>query len=265
MRNFYFQLVFLFLICSKIFSQELIQVTDETLTVNSVSAINGHTRNTAEITLPEKTKGYIYRISVTPKGSNALSNSLFDLLQTIGSTNISLTSSFAKYAIKNGDNNSVDAFIFDNVVDANNFLNKRDGHWSLCKSMLNRVSCCFASQECIGRKVYFGFRNNNAMQGLNVRLEIVALVDQSLSANYKYSYPISNTTDKEVRYLISTDNINWEEIQLRNGYKFSHLVSVAELYFKITTLRKSVAYKITPNERYKIYWNTNGYLDLTRY
>jgi len=247
------------------FPQELVQIIDETFTVNSISAINGNTRNTTKITLPEKTKGYIYRISVTPKGSNALSNSLFDLLQTVGSTNISLASSFAKYTIQNGDNNSVDAFIFDNVFDADNFLSKKDLNWSACKMMLNRLSCCFASQDCIGRNVYFGFRNNNTMQGLNVRLEIVALVDQSLTANYKYSYPISNTTNKEVIYLISTDNINWEKIQLRSGYKFTHLIDAAELFIKINTERKSVVYKLTPDERYKVYWNIKGYLDLMRY
>lgn len=259
--------IFVFLIfTSKFFSQELVQVTDETITVNSTSAINGYTRNKTEVIFPEKTIGYIYRISITSKGANPVNNSLFGLLQNIGSTNISLASSFAKFAIQNNDNNAVDAFIFSNVYDADNFYSKKDQNWSACKSMPNRVNCCFATKECLGKQIYFGFRNNNIMQGLNVRIEIVALVDKASSSDYKYSYTINNSSGKELKYSLSLDGINWEETQLRNGYLQTHTIDKNEVYFKIFTDNlKFVTYKLTPNERYKIFLNSQGLWDLIRY
>ena len=172
---------YLLILCSilaeSIYAQELVQVTDETLTVNSVTAMTGYTRNKTEVTLPDRTSGYIYRISVFPKGTNPAGPSLFSLLKKLGSSNISLASSFAEYAIANNDNSSVDAFIFSSPDDANNFYAKKDGYWNACKSMPNRVSCCFATKECMGKEVYFGFRNNNIMKGLDVKLEVVALVE----------------------------------------------------------------------------------------
>lgn len=99
---------------------------------------------------------------------------------------ISLASSFTKFAIKNNDNNAVDAFIFNNVFDAENFYAKKDGNWTSCKIMMNRGNRCFMSKECLANKIYFGFRNNNTMQGLSVRLEVVAIVDSNSQVSFKY-------------------------------------------------------------------------------
>jgi len=248
-------------------AQELVQVTDETLTVNSTTSITGNSRNKTEVTLPEKTKAYIYRISIFPKGKGAVNNSLFDLLKQIGGANISIATSFAQFAIKNNDNASVDAFIFNNTYDADNFYSKKDGNWSACKSMTNRVSCCFSTNECMGRQIFFGFKNNNIMQGLDVKLEIVALIDTSLRSDYKYSYTIDNSANKELKYLISTDNLNWQETSLRDGYQKIYTFEQKEIYFKIKTDNfKFSAYKLTPNERYRIFWNTKlAKWDLMRY
>lgn len=267
MKKSYLVVVFVFLVSfSKLLSQELIAVTDETITVNSTTAINGYTRNRTEVILPEKTTGYIYRISIFPKGMTSKNTSLFDLLEDIGSPNISLASSFAKFAINNNDNNSVDAFIFNNIYDADNFYSKNDDNWNACKSMLNRVSCCFATEECIGQTIYFGFRNNNIMQGLDVRIEIVAVVDKTSTYDYKYSYTIDNSSDRELKYNVSIDGANWEETQLRSGYHQTHTIGKKEMFFKIFTDNfKYVTYKLTPNERYKIFLNENGIWDLIRY
>lgn len=265
-RKYFISIFVFFTFNSKFFSQELIQVTDETLTVNSTSAISGYTRNKTEVILPEKTIGYIYRISIFPKGENPVDNSLFDLLQNIGSTKISLAGSFAEFAVRNNDNNAVDAFIFNNVYDADNFYSKKDQNWNACKSMPNRVNCCFATKECIGRQIYFGFRNNNIMQGLNIRIEIVALVDKTTTFDYKYSYTINNSSGKELKYSLSLDGINWQETQLRSGYLKTHTIDKNVMYFKIfTDDLKFVTYKLIPNERYKIFLNTQGLWDLIRY
>jgi hypothetical protein len=248
-------------------AQELVQVTDEMLTVNSTTSALGHTRNKAEVSLPEKVKGYIYRISIFPKGKTVVDNSLFDLLKQAGGSNISLASSFAQFAIRNNDNNAIDAFIFNNVYDAENFYARKDGSWSYCKSLLNRSSCCFATTECIGRQLFFGFRNNNIMQGLDVKLEIVAMVDTAMKASYHYSYTINNAADRELKYSISTDNIHWQESTLRNGYQQTFTFEQQEIYFRIQTGDlKMAAYKLIPNERYKIIWNVNaGKWDMARY
>ena len=239
-------------------SQDLVQVTDETLTVNSTTAMSGYTRNKTEVTLPEKTKAYIYRISIFPKGKTSVDNSLFDLLQQMGGAKVSLATSFAQFAIKNNDNSAVDAFIFNNTYDADNFFAKKDGNWNACKSLPNRVSCCFSTKDCIGRQIFFGFRNNNLMQGLDVKLEVVALIDTSLKSDYKYSYTIENAGNRELKYSISLDNVKWEETSLRNGYQQTFTFEKQEIYFRIRTDNfKLSSYKLTPNERYRIVWNTN--------
>lgn len=268
MKKTHIKLIILLLFfASELYSQELIQVTNEVLTVNSTTAYSGYTRNKTEVNLPEKTIGYIYRISISPKGSSLADNSLFDLLESMGDIKISLASSFAKFAIKNNDNNAVDAFIFNNTFDADNFYAKNDGNWSACKSMMNRASCCFASKECISNKIYFGFRNNNAMQGLDVKIEVVALVDKNSTIDYKYSYSINNSANIELKYSLSLDNINWEEKSLRNGYLQNLSLEQKEIYFRINSENsKVVKYKLTPNERYKIFWNAKLLCwDLTRY
>lgn len=244
--------------CTSVFAQTLVQVTDEMLTVNSTTAMSGYTRNKTQVTLPEKAKAYIYRISIFPKGKSSVDNSLFDLLQQMGGAKVSLATSFAQFAIKNNDNSSVDAFIFNNTYDADNFFVKKDGNWNACKSMFNRVSCCFSTKDCIGREIYFGFRNNNVMQGLDVKLEVVALIDSSLKSDYKYSYTIENSSNKELKYSLSTDNANWQEATLRNGYQQTFTFEQSEIYFRIRTDNFKVSsYKLTPNERYRIIWNTN--------
>lgn len=241
----------------EILSQELIQVIDETLVVNSSTAIGGNTRNKTEVTLPEKTKAYIYRISIFPKGESSIANSLFDLLQQMGGANVAMASSFTQFAIKNSNNNAVDAFIFNNTYDSDNFYAKRDESWSACKSMANRVNCCFSTKECIGKQVFFGFRNNNITQGLEVKLEIVAVVDNSMEADYKYSYTIENPTGRDLKFQISTDKTNWKDYNLRDGYKQIFTFEQQEIYIRIYTDRlKFSSYKLGPNDRYRIIWNT---------
>lgn len=266
--TYFLTTLFLTSLCySNLSAQELVQVIDETITVNSTTSMTGYTRNKTEVTLPEKTKSYIYRISIFPKGESSVDNSLFDLLNKMGGPNVSIATSFAQFAIKNNDNSSVDAFIFNNTYDADNFYSKKDANWSACKSMPNRASCCFSTKECIGKQIFFGFRNNNIMQGLDVKLEIVAVVDTSLKSDYKYSYTIDNGSDRELKYSISSDNITWQETSLRNGYQQTFTFEQKEIYFRIKTDNfKFSTYKLTPNERYRIFWNANlAKWDLTRY
>jgi hypothetical protein len=256
--------IFLFLFTS-LNAQEYQSVIDETIVVNSITAITGYTRNITEIALPEHTVSYIYRITITLKGSPDKSTPLLSFINNSSDIGLAGVSRLSQYAIKNNDNSAVDAFIFNNVYDANDFYSKNDGNWAACKSMANRTNCCFESTECINSRVFFGFRNNNVAQGLNVRLEVIAKVDDS--ADRKCSYTISNATNMELKYYVSVDNVNWEESTLRSGYHMTYNNSFKELYFKINSTNSAfVNYKIFPNERYKIVLNSEKSIwDLIRY
>lgn len=243
--------------CQALQAQELVQVTDETITVNSIMSLTGSTRNTTAVKLPERTKAYVYRISVSPKGKNTVTQSLMQQLMKLGGAEFALAASVAQLAIENNDNDAVDAFIFTTVYDADDFYSKKEGNWGACQIMLNRASCCFVSEQCMGRNIYFGFRNNNVSKGLNVRLEVVAIVDDMQASAYTYSYNISNGSNRELTYGVSIDNINWEENSLRNDYRQTFNFAQQELFFRIhTDVYKSSVYKLVPNERYRIFWNT---------
>jgi len=248
-------------------AQSLVQVLDETITVNSIYALSGNTRNKAEIRLPEKTKSYIYRISVFKKGEGGINKSLLEILNDFGGAKVSLMTSFANFAVKNNDNLAVDAFIFNNIYDAENFIGRKDGNWSACKSMPNRQNSCFVMSQCLNRDVFFGFRNNNISQGLDVKLEVVALVDSTQKADHLFSFKIVNSSGREIKYLISKDEQNWEQDNLRHSYFKSYSIEQRYMYFKIyTDKQKFVYYKINPEDRYKIIWNTNkAMFDLIRY
>jgi len=237
------------------YSQKYIDVTDETLTVNSRTALLGNTRNITSITLPEKSIGYIYRVSVFPKGNADAANSLFKLIRSVDPST-ALATTLMQFSIKNNDGNSVDAFIFNNTYDADNFYAKNDNNWSACKSMPNRSNCCFSTNDCINRTIYFGFRNNNISQGLDVKLEVVAIVDSSKLSNYSFSYTVQNGTDREIKIQISNDDLNWAEKSLRSGYQETYTLEQSKMYIRIyTTTDSFVHYKLDPAERYKIIFN----------
>jgi len=253
------------LLFTKLNAQQYQSVIDENIVVNSTTAMAGYTRNITEVTLPEHTISYFYRITITAKGASDESTPLLSLLKNSADIAIAGMSRITEFAIKNNDNHAVDAFIFNNVYDANDFYSKKDGNWTACKSMANRSNCCFESSECINNRIFFGFRNNNVAQGLTVRLEVIAKIDDSLAS--KCSYTISNSTTTELKYFISVDNITWEESILRSGYHMTYNNSLKELYFKINTSDKAfVNYKIFPNERYKLVLNSEKSIwDLIRY
>lgn len=252
----YLSLLLFLLLGPSLLAQDLIALLDETLTVNSMTALTGNTRNTASATLPENAKGYVYRISVAKKGESPVGNGLFALLKKFGSTNISIGASLAQFAIQSNDNEAVDAFIFNTVYDADNFYKKNDGNWSACKSMYNRVNSCFSSNDCVGERLYFGFRNNNIRQGLDVRIEVVAIIDTSTSAARKYSYTIVNFTNTELKYSISLDKTDWKPITVRSGYQHTFTFEETQIFIKIYTGNTNfVLYKITPDNRYKLIYN----------
>jgi hypothetical protein len=259
-RNSLLTIIFLFLGLTQVNAQKLVEVLHETITVNSTSAMSGYTRNTVEVQLPQGTIGYIYRISVFKKGGVSVGNGLLDLLSTVPIAEVKIGANLSKYVVNNANGGAVDYFIFTNQEDKNAFYGKRDDSWNSCKSYPNRVSSCLSSNECINRKIWFGFRNNNISQGLDVYLEVVAIVDEvkSQSSQTTYGFKITNETTVVVNFQLSLDGINWQEFSLKPSYFNNYNFQQPEIFFRISTQGAGTAqYKIGYNDRYKIQYNPN--------
>lgn len=246
--------------------QQLIDVLSEKFTVNSLTALNGNTRNFAEVKLPDNATGFVYRLTVNKKGNGNLGNSLFTLLKQRGGY-IAFGASLADFAIQNGDGNAVDAYIFTNSYDKDNFYAKNDRQWNYCKALPNRTNCCFSTNDCLGKRIYFGFRNNNTMQGLDVLLEVVAVIDSTgTQASASNTYSITNATDREISYEVSQNGLIWEKATIRAGYINNHTSPNQELKFRIFTGRFPILYILRPQERFRIIWDaTKAKYDLVRF
>jgi hypothetical protein len=236
-------------------AQQYSNVTDETITVNSKTSLSGSTRNITNVELPEKTIGFIYRISTFSRGNADVDNSLFKLVKSV-EPSTALVTSLMEFAIKNNDGNSLDAFIFNNTYDADNFAAKKDGNWTACKSMMNRGNCCFPTKDCLNHRIYFGFRNNNISQGLDVKLEVVAIIDTVKGKAQTYSYTLLNSTANELKFYVSYNDTAWTINSLRANYQATFTFEKPVIYVKIYTNAMSfVHYKLTPDNRYKFVFN----------
>ncbi|ADB40000.1 hypothetical protein [Spirosoma linguale] len=248
------------------FSQELVEVLSETFTANSITSMSGSTRNVAEVQLPRGSIGYTYRISVFKRGRVSIGNGLLSLLQSVPMSQLTIGANLAQYALSQNDGTQIDYFIFTTPDDKNAFYRKVDGNWSSCRSFLNRVNTCSHSDKCINETIWFGFRNNNMSQGLDIHLEVVAIVNQD-NTDETYSFKITNGALQDVNFQLSADNQNWQECSLRSNYEGTWRFKQSYAYFKLTTQGKgTVNYRINNNERYKITLNRNTLsFDLNKY
>lgn len=249
------------------FSQKLVNVVGETITVNSVSSLSGWSRNKIEVPLPENTTGYIYRITSFPKNNVNITDGLFSVLKSIPLAEIKIGASLAEYAINNSNGSAIDYFIFTNIEDLNAFYKKDNANWSSCKSFPNVINVCRTSNECLNRTIYFGFRNNNITEGLDVHIEVVAIQDENKSSFSNYGFKILNEATVTANFELSLDGSTWESYSLKPNYVEEFTFTKPAAVFKITTTGKgTVEYKINSNERYKIAWNVNkGIWDLYTY
>jgi hypothetical protein len=117
--------ILILILSAKSNAQQLVDVLKETISVNSISSMNGYSRNTAEIKFPKGTKGYIYRISVFNKGGVEVSNTLFEALKNIPVTEIKIGVTLTEHIIKNSDGQAVDFFIFTTDEDKDAFTQKK--------------------------------------------------------------------------------------------------------------------------------------------
>jgi hypothetical protein len=246
--------------------QILQNISTETITVNSKSSLTGYTRNIANVTLPSNATAYIYRITVFNKGNTNISNSLFNTLKNIPITEIRIGAFLTEYAINQNDGNSVDFFVFTNGTDANSFYSKGE-NINYCKSHPNRSSVCVSTNDCINQKVYFGFRNNNIQQGVEVILEVVALVSETQQNALEYTHTIKNGLQGTVFFQISEDSYNWQNVSLQQAYTGTYRFKQPYCFVKISTQGKSpVVRRIESNQRYILNWNQQyGIADIFSY
>jgi hypothetical protein len=245
-------------------AQQYVDVVNQTITVNSKSNLTGRDRQYIRADFPANTTGFIYRATITTKGASSNSPNLLSLLSQYAPGNIAMGAQLTQFIVNNNDGSLVDAFTFYNPYDADNFFNNKDGYWGACNSSLGLVNTCYASNNCLNPRLYFGFRNNNLMEGLNVHLEIVAIVDTARTVPF-YTYSITNATNQELKFQMSNNQESWSPVTLRNGY-VQTFTQDQPLYFKIsTTSFNFVRYKLDPNERYKIIWSIQNKWDLIRY
>jgi hypothetical protein len=168
-------------------AQRFEKVVDEWVEVNSKTNFltlgsKGRTNVFSEILLPQNTIGYIYRVSIFKKSSeNSNSPSLFDCLKQMLPTEIKMGIELAEFSIKQNDGESIDFFIINNRNDAINFEN--DLGFESCHRYLSHFNFCASSDRCLGKQLYFGFKNNNIKQGLKVHFELTAITKEEEIVN----------------------------------------------------------------------------------
>ena len=251
-------------------AQRYIGIMDQLFTVHSAGNVfvntNSNSRNIIQVNFPVKTKGYIYRITTGSGNSAGQPEKLYQLLKSMVPPQVAMEASLAQFVINSTDSKAIDAYIFSNVYDSNNFLQKREGNWTACQQNSGVLSTCLASDQCISPTIYFGFRNNNLANPINVHLEVVAIVDTTSQIDFSYSYTVANGTTQAINYQISNDQTNWESYTVAQGYANTLKRDQQVIYIRlITTALNMVTYEIHPEQRYRIIWSNAGRWDLVTY
>lgn len=247
--------------------ERYVEVIRETITVNSNTSLTGYTRNTVEVNFRKGTIGYIYRTSVFKTGDVSVGQSLMNLVKEIPDARVQIGAAFTEFVLANANGTAVDYYIFTTRTDADNFYSKEGT--SACQSYPNRRSGCYSSNQCLNQTIWFGFKNNNISQGLDVYLEVIAIVDDELASEGKstYSFKITNGSGTKVNFQLSFDGITWQSVSLDDGYMSTYKHTQPSISFKLTTQGKPpVQYKISYDKKYKIEWNQSKLLyDLFQY
>jgi hypothetical protein len=245
----------------------------QTLVINSQTAVGKKSRNFADFTLPDNSIGYVYRITVFPKGDKKVPNDLFDLVSKVSSKEIAFGAELTKYMIDVNADEAIDTYIFS---DRNSFSNFYSGgtNWVACKTMPNRRGICVASNECLSKKLFFGFENKNWTHGVEVLLEVVAVIDTDLMPLNRplkpfdptrkivlsglYNYSILNTSLlNNFDAQVSTDGINYKIYHINAGETVSRFFTANPIYLKLYNYSRPL--RLTPNKKYKIVKVENEY------
>jgi hypothetical protein len=239
-------------------------VLDETLVVNSKTNLFGAHKISVPIHLPRGTQAYIYRITISKKGEPIVANALFKMLKESDVQELSIAASLTQYAVNNGANESIDAYVFTSGADANEFTDVYSNNgYSLASKMTSVKNSVRYVESCISPNLYFGFENTNVIHGLEVRLEIIALVDDHLPT--KFTIEIQNGTKVPYVYAWGLDGKKWyrgvtipihnttfETFDYRQGYIWL-CTYTDNLHARVMRADPDVRYKIIWDEDLKEY------------
>jgi tetratricopeptide (TPR) repeat protein len=180
----------LFFLALNCFSQNLKTVTlyeqrAYYLNGGAKAAMGGKSRETIKIDLPPNTKSWYYSFTTTP---GADGTKLLNLAIQVGAalSSSGLSTAIASHIQIPPGVNCVDVLVLPTECrDA--FLRKEDNKWRLFEdiSVHNAKQAVQPIENNYGKSFYLGLRNPSALNGVNIIIEVVAIVEETTTENDK--------------------------------------------------------------------------------
>lgn len=217
-------------------AQTLFPLVDgKVITVNSQTSIyaNSNTRRLIEIELPTGTIAYVYRVAVISGSAPSVGESLISLLSAIPSDELTKGAiALSSNTMQNANNGSVDMFVFSQSADASAFLNKADASWFSPKQAMGVKSTVEVAINPISPKIWFGFRNNNFSDKVDVRLDVVAILDETITDPI-CTFEFVNPLNEGVKFSLSFDRVEWAQVSLGRNEIYQNQLPLREIHVRI--------------------------------
>jgi len=144
------------------------------------SYLDGKSRELIKIELPENTKGCYYGFSTAPgvDGTQILNLGLQLGAAIYGG--FAGSSIASKIKVPTGSD-VADVYVL-TVDDANHFIQKEDYKWKPFRDISvqnGKEAVQYIDSHKYGRSFYIGLRNPSALDGINIKIEVVALVEDN--------------------------------------------------------------------------------------
>lgn len=146
------------------------------------ASMGGQSRTDIKIDLPPKTIQWYYSFTTSPGESGTNNLNLGIQLASLITTGAGFSTVVSKVKIPNGSN-AIDAFVFDEK-NIQLFMAKVDNSggrfipFSDGQAKNTKQATCDIDEVTTG-SVYLGFKNPSAMDGINVVLDVVAIIDEN--------------------------------------------------------------------------------------
>ena len=180
--------VLLLLTCN-CFSQNLKTITlieqrAYSLNGGARSYMGGVSRATIKIDLPKNTRSWYYSFTTSPgvDGTKLLKLGL-QVSATVASVGLAAAASAIDVPSGSG---SVDVIVLPTEYE-DAFMNKEDNKWRMYQdvSLQNAKQAVQSIASNYGNSFYLGLRNPSAMSGINIMIEVVAVVEETTTENDK--------------------------------------------------------------------------------
>lgn len=162
------------------------------------AALGGKSRTTIKIDLPQNTKRWYYSFSTTPGEDGT---KLLNLGIQLSSALYGGLAGLASKAITVPPGSGSADIIALPPSQVENFLNKTDYKYYRDISLENARQAVQSVERSYGETLYLGLRNPSAVTGINIVIEVVAIVEE-----------VNDTTDKGLLY----GNLGWKEFEKGN-------------------------------------------------